>query len=110
MQTIFKLVETETSQGSLCSMGYIEEIYTGRQKFPEHMNNVGAKRKLFPEKATIKNERKVLNETKRSGNKEMQHERKGGMIQINQMVYGWVEGCLQYPNTQIFLECKLVTI
>lgn len=35
---------------------------------------------------------------KKMKTKEMQHERKGGMIQINQMVYGWVEGCLQYPD------------
>lgn len=62
------------------------------------MDNVGAKRKLFPEKVSIKNERKVWNRTKRNGNKEMHQERKGRMIQINQMVYGWVEGCLQYPD------------
>lgn len=45
------------------------------------MDNVGAKRKLFPEKVSIKNERKVWNGTKKNGNKEMQHERKGEMSQ-----------------------------
>lgn len=45
------------------------------------MDNVGAKRKLFPEKVSIKNESMEWN--KKNGNKEMQYERKGEMSQIN---------------------------
>lgn len=55
-------------------------------KFPEHMENLGAKRKLFPEKVSIKNEREAMNETKGSGNKKCNMKQKAGMVQINQMV------------------------